>query len=148
MKEYSEVLEDLYPSTDDGKEYLYWEDFLGQQYTKGDLIVYSSSYGRGNQLTLGRVLSINRINSNGERIGHDQHNYNSTPRTITFVPGASVSVQPIVDSRRGARTERNWKTSELKPGKKVTIGMIENIIKVDSSQVIYDEIEEYIDGLG
>lgn len=107
-----------------------WTDFLGQTYGPGDFVVYSSPLGRGNQLTLGRVVSINSENSKGEPLLDRQYNYKTKEYEET--PFATVTIQPLVDSRRGSRG-----------GKRVNIGIIENIIKVNADRA---DFKEWTDG--
>lgn len=126
---------DPFDVINDGKEYVEWQDMVGNSYGPGALIAYASGYGsNGSKMTVGRVIRINRVNSEGRRHGRAPYQYSTNP-DAQFQASCSVTVQPLVDSQ-SRRWSSNKDTGLPRP---VTLGPT-NILRVEEQPMTLEHV--------
>ncbi len=139
-----------------------WTDPCGQTYEPGDYVAVAVINGRSPQMVIGKVISINRVNSKRMEIGDFSYHYddrlNETyvkmindggydqseldaarkalrdSRYSVFTPSCTVTVDPVIDGR-------NFYRSGMKLGakvKRVTYQFPGNIVKVEIDPKIYE----------
>lgn len=115
--------------SEDGKQWLWWWDTLGRQFTVGDRVAVAVINGRSPQLVVVRVDRINRVNSKGKDITESVLSPDYSVHTT--YPSCTVRATPLLDGRGFHR----WGVTASGEHNPVTYQFPGNMLKVVDTDV-------------